>query len=160
MDAINYKKILGITIASFAALAFLLIVPAAKADDENTVEMHGAGPKITDISDIRATSAVINFRSHGHKFRNQTVTAIISIKNESTEILKERAARIMLNDNGEGSVRVTKLLPGTDYSFKVRILESGETNESTRNSEDKDITTAFSNSSSIINPSVSADSPN
>lgn len=148
MHAISNKKFFNLLFFSFAALALLSFSHSAKAsEDDNGVSMHGEGPKITDISDIRNTSAIVNFRTHHHRFNNQTVTAIISIKDESTEILKERAAKVMLNDNGEGSIRITGLRSGTDYSFKVRILKDDDPSRSTRNSNDKEATTASSSTS-------------
>ena len=130
MNAINMKKSLYAGLMGVLALAFVSVASVARADSDR--------PKLYTITEVTKNSVVLPIKDK--EFRNETVTAIVSVKNQSTGILVERAFKVSLNDKGDGSIKVGSLKSGTDYTFKVRLMRTGET-ESTDNSSSKDATT-------------------
>lgn len=132
MNAINIKKSLYVGLIGFLGLAFVSIIPSASAD------MSGHQPRLFSITEVTKNSVVLPIKDT--KFKNETVTAIVSIKNQSTGILVEKAFKVSLNDKGDGSIKVGNLKSVTDYTFKVRLMRMGES-DSTGNSSSKDAST-------------------
>lgn len=136
-----YKKS-KIWSASVLILAMLVLVLSAGSASANSSDRdrdrerdHNSGrPRIN--SDISTTnnSASISFRAK--KFKNETVNAIVSVKERSTEMIVEKAMKVTLDEKGNGTVTVKGLKSGTRYDFKVRIMRM-DSDKSTENSKSR-----------------------
>lgn len=124
----SMKKSLSFGLVGALALAFVSIVSVASADST---------PRLYSITQVTSNSVVLPIKDD--RFDDQEVTAIVSIKNEETGNLVERAFRTSLDSDGNGSITVGNLTSGTEYSFKVRIIKPN--GNSTDNSSRKYATT-------------------
>lgn len=135
----NTRKIFSMAVFSLASLAMVFSAGIASANSHDNRHDHGdnnnsSQPRINSGIDTTKNSATISFRAR--RFRNETINAIVSVKNRSTDMLQEKSYKVSLDDRGEGTVMVRGLMSGTRYDFKVRIMRMGS-DRSTDNSDSR-----------------------
>ncbi len=127
MNAIKMNKILRVSLIGASMFAFVLLAQPASASSSNT-------PKLYSITQKTSTWVVLPIKDT--KFKNQTTTAVISIRKEATKMVSERMIKVSLDSRGDGSIKIGGLQSKTKYTFKVRLMKMGE-NKTTGNSDSK-----------------------
>ena len=129
MNAMNMKKAAYLGLLGFLFLAFVSFVPSASAKSDNDNNDHGRRnrTKLYSITDVTANSVVLPIRNR--KFKNETVHAVVSVKNDSTGAIVERPFKVSLNNKGIGSIKVSNLARTTAYKFKVRLFRNTDANK-------------------------------
>jgi hypothetical protein len=143
MKTLIAKKSLFSLALSLVILVFLIVSPVALAKDHHNNHKHdnnrSSKSKIISIGSISANSATLSLRFRSHK--NETVAAVISIKNESTDMIVQKIVNAKLNGDGKGSAVINGLREGTRYTFKAHVLKSGDEDQA-KDSNSKTIKTA------------------
>ena len=146
MNIANMKKYLYAGLMGILAVAFVFFAPVASAHSDHHDHHHGDHhdsnnnnvPRLYSITDVSRTTVTLPIKYD--KFKGQTLTAIVSIKNNAAGTLIEKSYKVSTDSDGNGSIKVSSLKSGTDYSFKVRIINPNSGNSSD-NSSSKDATT-------------------
>ena len=146
MGRFNLRKVLSFGFLTFAAATLVLFGGSSSALADSHRDHHrndhnndnNNQPRINGSIGTTATTATIPFRFR--RFRDRTVTVVISIKKDSNGMIMEKAVTAKLDGSGRGMVTVRGLMAGTDYKFKVRILKNNG-NGSTDNSQTRDAMT-------------------
>ena len=145
------KKALYAVVMGVVAISFVSFAPQASAHSDHNHHHwdhhhhhgdHNNGknvPRLYSISSVSNTTVVLPIKYD--KFKGQTLMAIVSIKNNAAGTLIEKPYKVTTDNHGNGSIKVGSLKPGTDYSFKVRIINPSS-GKSSDNSSSKDTTTS------------------
>lgn len=135
----DLKKCANVGLLAIFALVSALSASTAKADSGNDHNHNRSKvPKLYTIREKTVSSVVLPIRAR--RFKNQTTTAIVSIKDRETKMIMEKAFKVSFDNRGNGSIIIKGLKSGTRYTFKVRLMRMG-TDKTTRNSDSKTVRT-------------------